>query len=255
MTRCNTSKEQMRYLNAEDNMDEKAYLDELANSWNSRFQALETKLETLYEGQDAYLKEYKHKLQKYKNDWIEHKEASDKHQGELEENIKKKLEYFAKNISEIYGILEDFKANKSSSQSKNIEVIFARLNGFGKNIKTLSGLYKKIKEINQFCKKTIIQTNQKMNIFILGLSEMLKRGGNLELEELNLIAQDVLKSTVNEKGVGGDIKVIEYIEVIKAAFNRWKNANLQKFDEIKQMQAKDLEMVLEKLHVLHKRFS
>ena len=98
----------------------------------------------------------------------------------------------------------------------------------------------------------MIHTNHKMNIFILGLSEMLKRGGNMELDELNNIAQEVLKNNLNEKENGYDINITEHLEVIKASFNRWKNANLQKFNELKQVQAKDIEKVLEKIHQLHK---
>lgn len=87
---------------------------------------------------------------------------------------------------------------------------------------------------------------------MLGLSEMLKRGGNLESEELNKLAQEIVTNSVNEHGVGTDIKILEYIDVIKEAFCKWKNANLQKFQQLHTQQAKDVGMILDKIHTLQK---
>lgn len=81
---------------------------------------------------------------------------------------------------------------------------------------------------------------------------MLKRGGNLESEELNQIAQEIISNSVNEHGVGTDIKILEYIDIIKEAFLKWKNANLQKFQQLHAQQANDVGMILEKIHTLQK---
>lgn len=91
-----------------------------------------------------------------------------------------------------------------------------------------------------------------MNLFIICLSELLKKGGNLSQEDLNKIAFQVKESNVNNKGLGEDIKIFEYIDVIKQSFNRWKNANLQKFQQLQDIEHKDVEMLLDKIHMLQK---
>ena len=84
------------------------------------------------------------------------------------------------------------------------------------------------------------------------LSELLRKGGNLEQQELNQIALEVRNSNVNEQGIGDDIKIFDHIDVIKQSFNRWKNANLQKFKQLEEVENKDVEMILEKINRLQK---
>ena len=86
----------------------------------------------------------------------------------------------------------------------------------------------------------------------MGLSEVLKRGGNLESEELNQIAQEIVRNSVNENGIGSDIKILECIDSIKESFLKWKNANLQKFQQLHSQQAKDVGMLLDKVHHLQR---
>ena len=88
---------------------------------------------------------------------------------------------------------------------------------------------------------------------MVGLTEMLKRGGNVDREELNRIAYQVMANTVNEQGEGQDIQILEHIEVVKSAFLRWKNANLQKFQQLQDIEHKDVEMLLDKIHILQRR--
>lgn len=88
---------------------------------------------------------------------------------------------------------------------------------------------------------------------MVGFTELLKRGGNLDREELNRIAHQVMSNTVNEQGEGQDIQILEYIEIVKSAFLRWKNANLQKFQQLQDIEHKDVEMLLDKIHILQRR--
>lgn len=91
-----------------------------------------------------------------------------------------------------------------------------------------------------------------MNLFITCLSELLRKGGNLNQEDLNRIAFEIKESSVNVKGLGVDIKIFDHIDIIKQSFNRWKNANLQKFQQLQDIEHKDVEMLLDKIHCLQK---
>lgn len=81
---------------------------------------------------------------------------------------------------------------------------------------------------------------------------MLKRGGNISNEELNNIGMKIMNDCVNELGGGIDIKVLEHIDTIKNAFLRWKNANLQKFQQLQDIEHKDVEMLLDKIHIVQR---
>ena len=84
------------------------------------------------------------------------------------------------------------------------------------------------------------------------LSELLKKGGNLEQQELNKIAYEVMNSAFDESGSGEDIKIFDHIDVLKQSFNRWKMANLQKFKQLEEVENKDVQMLMEKIHKLEK---
>jgi hypothetical protein len=89
----------------------------------------------------------------------------------------------------------------------------------------------------------------------MSLSELLKKGGNINQDDLNRIAYEVMNFSVNEQGTGQDIKIFEHIDVIKQSFNRWKNANLNKFQQLQDIEHKDIEMVLDKIHNLQKHIT
>lgn len=81
---------------------------------------------------------------------------------------------------------------------------------------------------------------------------MLSKGGNISLEELNKLANQIVSETIDESGTGKDIKVLDHIESIKTSFLRWKNANLQKFQQLQDIEHKDVEMLLDKIHMLQR---
>lgn len=86
------------------------------------------------------------------------------------------------------------------------------------------------------------------------MSELLRKGGNLDNDDLNRIASQVMNTTVNEQGLGTDIKILEHIEIIKSSFLRWKNANHNKFQQLQDIEHKDVEMLLDKIHIVQKNF-
>jgi hypothetical protein len=87
------------------------------------------------------------------------------------------------------------------------------------------------------------------------LSELLKKGGNVNQDDLNKIAYDVMNYSVNEQGTGQDIKIFEHIDVIKQSFLRWKHANLNKFQQLQDIEHKDIEMILDKMHILQRHIT
>lgn len=91
-----------------------------------------------------------------KSEWNIWRENDMKVKEMIQEGARQKFEFFANNINEIFGLLEMVKKKmKSYSNSKNNEVIFSKLEKYGKGINTLNELFKKIKEVNILCKKTI----------------------------------------------------------------------------------------------------
>mmetsp|Transcript_17966 Transcript_17966/g.15882 ORF Transcript_17966/g.15882 Transcript_17966/m.15882 type:complete len:314 (+) Transcript_17966:83-1024(+) len=110
----------------------------------------------------------------------------------------------------------------------------------------------KMKEINTFCKKSVIDTNKKLNLFIMALAEMLKKGGNFSQEDLNRIALEVMNSKGDEDEAVEQNKIFEYIDTIKQSFNRWKNANLQKFQNLQEVEHKDVEMIMDQINSLQR---
>lgn len=82
---------------------------------------------------------------------------------------------------------------------------------------------------------------------------MLRKGGNLESGELTKITKDIMQHALNENGQGEDIEVTKHMEIIKNAFMRWKNANLEKFQQLHKAEMQDVEMLLNKIHVLENK--
>ena len=159
LTRCQTDKERMILSNIESS-GEKNFIEDMSNSWNNKFQEIE---EELAEVKNRYQSEFDTvnntlgELQCNVGNW---RDSDSKMSGIMQESIKQKFEFFAKNINEIYSLMDIIKKKlKEKSQSKSNEVIFARLNGYGKNIKNLNEVYKKMKEINSFCKKAVIDVS------------------------------------------------------------------------------------------------
>ena len=83
----------------------------------------------------------------------------------------------------------------------------------------------------------------------MSLSELLKKGGAFTNDDLQKIA-----NVIDDESYNGEIKIIEHIEVIKTAFNRWKTANLNKFQQLQDIEHKDVEMLLDKIHMVQKNF-
>lgn len=154
MTRCaDSSKEKMISDSNLESHDDRPSTDELVTSWNSRFAELADEVESLRNTHAQELNNLHDRCDELQN--------TANTQSISPEAIKQKFEYFANNINEIYSLLELLKnkTSKSKTQSKNNEVIFARLNSYGKHIKSLNDLYKKLKEVNSFSKKTVIEVN------------------------------------------------------------------------------------------------
>lgn len=118
-----------------------------------RFSSLENEVQQLKNIQES-------QIGGLRSEWTRWSEAESKVKEMIEENMKQKFEFFAKNINEIYSLMESLKKKvKNKNQSKNNDVIFARLNGYAKNIKSLNDLYRKIKDVNMFCKQTVISVS------------------------------------------------------------------------------------------------
>lgn len=166
LTRCGTSKERVIIDSNFDNTEERQNIDELSNFWNNRFNELTEEIKMLKTAQAKDSNRVNSCFNELHAELTSWRENDAKNIETSQEGVKQKLEYFAKNINEIYSLLEIMKKKiKSKTQSKNNEVIFARLNGYSKNIKTLNELYKKIKEINSFCKKTIVDVSDNFMVF------------------------------------------------------------------------------------------
>ncbi len=67
---------------------------------------------------------------------------------------------------------------------------------------------------------------------------------------MNNIAIKVKDTNVNEMGAGEDIHIFEHIDIMKQGFNKWKNANIRKFQELQNVENRDVEMLLDKIHKL-----
>ena len=73
-------------------------------------------------------KESNRNMQELKAEWNMYRENDMKVKEMIQESVRQKFEFFANNINEIFGLLEMVKKKmKSYSNSKNIDVIFAKL--------------------------------------------------------------------------------------------------------------------------------
>ena len=135
--------------------ENKKHIEEISNIWNTKFTDIVEEINHLHSCIDDI-----------NTDLTAWKKNDNKVQDVIQDSMKEKFEYFAKNINEIYTLMEAMKVKmKNRTQSKNNEVIFARLNGYGKNIKSLNELYKKVKEINCVCKKTVVDVGVNFKTF------------------------------------------------------------------------------------------
>lgn len=130
---------------------DKHALDDISSAWNNKFNDLADEIHEVKAQTHSEFDNIHQCIDDIKKDFSNWRDNEKKVSDMVQENTKQKFEYFAKNVSEIYSLMEIVKKKvKDKTQSKNNEVIFARLNGYGKNIKTLNELFKKIKEINAF---------------------------------------------------------------------------------------------------------
>jgi hypothetical protein len=134
--------------NAESTYD-KHFMDDITSAWNNKFNDLADEIQEVKSQAHNEIDTIHQNMEEIQTDFSAWRENEKKVNEMVQDNTKQKFEYFAKNVSDIYSLMEIVKKKiKDKTQSKNNEVIFARLNGYGKNIKTINELYKKIKEIN-----------------------------------------------------------------------------------------------------------
>ena len=160
LTRCGTSKEKAMMDSNFEHSEDKQLIEDLSNYCNERFNNFESMVENLKSSIQGQSRESNRAMQELKAEWNMYRENDMKVKEMIQEGIKQKFEFFANNINEIFGLLEMVKKKmKSFSNSKNNEVIFSKLEKYGKGINTLNELFKKVKEINTFCKKTVIDVS------------------------------------------------------------------------------------------------
>lgn len=160
MTQDGTDKDRMITESRIKSSGDKHYIDDVSHVWTSRFNELADEMSEIKNSTQTEFNNVNQTLEVVQNNMSSWKNSETQLITMTEENIQSKFEYFGNNISEIYSLMDILKRKvKDKTQSKNNEVIFARLNCYGKNIKSLKELYKRIKEINSFCKKTIVDVS------------------------------------------------------------------------------------------------
>ncbi len=161
-TRCGTDKDKLGSESHLEMSEDRQFLEDVNHVWQAKFTELSEEINEIKSSTHEEFSNVHDLIENLQSETETLKETASqpKQDDLLQENIKSKFEFFAKNINEIYSLMDIIKKKlKTSTQSKNNEVIFTRLNGYGKSIKSLNDLYKKISEINTFSKKTIIDVN------------------------------------------------------------------------------------------------
>ncbi|CAI2375180.1 unnamed protein product [Moneuplotes crassus] len=251
LPRPGSTQEKMNSDSKMEMSEDRQFLEDVSSVWQAKFNELSEEINDIKSSTNNEFNNVHDLIEALQDDLKTAKNKESKSDDLLQENIKSKFEFFAKNINEIYSLMDIIKKKlKNNSPSKSNEVIISRLNGYGKSIKNLNDLYQGTSEINAFCKKTIIDTNKKINLFIMSTAELVKKGGNLTQDDLDSIAMKVKDTTLNECGIGEDIKIFDHIDDLKQGFNKCKNANIKRFQEIQDSQSKEVEMLLEKIQKL-----
>ena len=166
LTRCGTSKDKVMIDSNYEQSEDKQLIDDLSNYWNERFHNIESVVENLRTSLNNQNKDTSRSIMELKSEWNIWRENDMKVKEMIQEGARQKFEFFANNINEIFGLLEMVKKKmKSYSNSKNNEVIFSKLEKYGKGINTLNELFKKIKEVNILCKKTITDVSWIFKLF------------------------------------------------------------------------------------------
>ncbi|CAI2377897.1 unnamed protein product [Moneuplotes crassus] len=253
LTRCGTDKDKLPCDREIEMSEDRQFLEDVSHVWEAKFTELTEEINEIKTSANEEFGNVHDIIENLQGEVeiLKEKEPQTADLDSIQENMKSKFEFFAKNINDIYSLMDIIKKKlKAKTQSKDDEVVLSKLNDYGKSIKNLNSLYQGASEINSFCKKTIIDTNKKVNLFIMSMSELMDKGGNLTQEDLNAIALKVKESNVNEHGSGDDIKIFDHIDIMKQGFNKWKNANIKKIQEIQDIENKDVEMLLDKIHRL-----
>ena len=119
MTRCGTDKDKFIYESGIECSEDKRYTDDISHVWTSRFNELSDEISDIKISTQNEFDVVNQTLEEVQKDLSLWKNSETKINTMTQDNIKSKFEYFAKNINEIYSLIELIKKKlKDKTQSK-----------------------------------------------------------------------------------------------------------------------------------------